>query len=164
MKLLVTVVLALVSVPVLAADQPSVHVKPVNLQGPRQLQSQTASAVVRDYLQSWQSLHDALNQNQSTLLDPFFVGTARDKLAATIQQQRTLGFRTSYNDLSHDIQIVFYSPEGLSIQLIDNVEYDEEVFDHDKLLTKQRVHGRYIAILTPAEARWRVRLFQGAPQ
>ncbi len=102
-------------------------------------------------------------KTKARCLTPSSLVQRGDKLAATIQQQRTLGFCTSYNDLSHDIQIVFYSPEGLSIQLIDNVEYDEEVFDHDKVLAKQRVHGRYIAILTPAEARWRVRLFQAAP-
>ncbi|WP_158748699.1 hypothetical protein [Acidobacterium sp. S8] len=145
-------------------DQVSVHVQPTNFQGPRQLQGQTQSAVIRDYLQSWQSLHTALDQNNAALLDPDFVGTAHDKLAATIQQQASLGIRTRYQDRAHDIQIVFYSPEGLSIQLIDNVDYDTQVLDHDKVLTTQRVHARYVVVLTPAEARWRVRLFQADSQ
>jgi hypothetical protein len=59
---------------------------------------------------------------------------------------------------------VYYSPEGLSIQLIDNVEYDVEILDHDKVQTTQRVHARYIVVLTPAEVRWRVRVFQAQPE
>jgi hypothetical protein len=34
------------------------------------------------------------------------------------------------------------------------------VFDHDKQLTTQQVHAHYIVVLTPAEVRWRVRVFQ----
>ena len=81
-----------------------------------------------------------------------------------MQQQAALGIKTRYHDRSHDLRIVFYSPEGLSIQLIDNVEYDEQVIDHDKVLTTQRVRARYIVVLTPAEVQWRVRIFQGEPE
>jgi hypothetical protein len=43
-----------------------------------------------------------------------------------------LGIRTRYRDLSHDLQIVFYSPEGLSVELTDKVEYEVQLIDHDK--------------------------------
>jgi hypothetical protein len=142
--------------------QTSVRVEPANLQGPRPLQEQTGTAAIRDYLQSWKSLRISLEQNRADLLDPDFVGTARDKLTRTIQEQAELGIRTSYQDRSHDLQIVFYSPEGLSMELIDKVEYDVQVFDHEKLQTTQRVNARYLVILTPAEVRWRVRIFQVA--
>lgn len=148
---------------VLLAQQPTVRVEPANLHGPRPLQQQTADSAIRDYLQSWQSMKSALAQNRADLLQPDFVGTAQEKLAATIHQQAALGLRTEYRDRSHDIQIVFYSPEGLSIQLVDNVEYDEQVFDHDHLLASHPVHARYIAVMTPSEVRWRVRIFQGSP-
>jgi hypothetical protein len=92
------------------------------------------------------------------------VGTAKEKLTDTIQEQTRLGLSTRYQDRSHDIQIVFYSPEGLSIQLIDNVEYDMQLLDHDKIQTTQRVHARYNVVLTPAEVRWRVRVFQADPE
>lgn len=143
-----------------AANQPSVHVDPSHLQGPRQLAPQTAAAVVRDYLESWQSMAAALQQNSPNLLDANFVGTAHDKLADTVHEQAVMGIHTRYRDLSHDLQIVFYSPEGLSIQLIDNVEYDEQVFLPDKELAARRMHARYVVVLTPSEVRWRVRLFQ----
>lgn len=146
------------------AAQASVHVEPTNLQGPRPLQEQTGTAVIRDYLQSWQSLRAAFEQNRADLLDSDFVGTAQEKLTDTIQQQARLGIRTQYVDRAHDLQIVFYSPEGLSIELTDKVEYDVQVLDHDKVTTTQRLSARYIVVLTPAEVRWRVRVFQAVPE
>jgi hypothetical protein len=144
----------------LLAQKATVHVTPPNLHGPRELKDQTASAAVRDYLESWTSMQVALSRNRVALLDPYFVGSARDKLAATIHDQTALGIHTRYHALRHNLQIVFYSPEGLSIQLVDNVQYDEQVFDHGKALTTERLQARYLVVLTPAETRWRVRIFQ----
>src|SRR5579884_2195607 len=114
----------------LQAQEPSVQVQPVNLQGPRALKDETKAAVVRDYLEAWQNLRAALEQNRPALLDRDFVGTAKDKLTDTIHDQVTTGISTRYLDRSHDLQIVFYSPEGLSIQLVDNVAYDVQLIDH----------------------------------
>jgi hypothetical protein len=148
----------------LRAQQPAVRVEPVKLQGPRPLEAQTATAVVRDYLQCWQSLNAASDQNRADLLDASFVGTALDKLSETIHEQAAMGIRTRYQDRSHDVRIIFYSPEGLSIQLLDDVEYDEQVLDHDKVLTTQPVHARYVVVLTPTEVQWRVRIFEADPE
>lgn len=159
------VIFAILATPfALRAEKATVRVEPANLHGPRPLQEQTATAVIRDYLQSWQSLKAALRQNRAALLDPDFVGTARDKLTDTVHEQAKMGIRTRYEDRAHDLQIVFYSPEGLSVQLIDNVEYDEQVIGKDKMLAKQRVRARYIVVMTPAETRWRVRIFQANPK
>ena len=148
----------------LLAAEPVVHVEPPHLHGPRELQDQTATAVVRDYLQSWQSLTAALRQNRADLLDRDFIGTAKDKLTDTIHEQAALGIHTSYQDRAHNIQIIFYSPDGLSIQLVDNVEYDQRVVDRQKVLTTQHTHTRYIVVMTPAETRWRVRILQSEPE
>jgi hypothetical protein len=148
----------------IGSAQTVVRVEPSELQGPRALSELTEKAAIRDYLQSWQSLKLALEQNRSDLLDPAFVGTAKDKLTETVQQQTALGILTRYQDTSHDIKIVFYSPEGLSIELADQVEYDVQVLDHDKVKTTQHVTARYVIILTPAEVRWRVRVFQAEPK
>jgi hypothetical protein len=147
-----------------AAAQPDVRVEPSHLEGPRTLQQQTADAAIRDYLEAWRSMGAALGQNRVDLLNADFVGTARSELADTIQQQAALGIRTLYQDRSHDIQIVFYSPEGLSIELTDTVEYDVQISDHDKPQTSQRVRARYLAILTPSEVSWRVRVLQASPE
>jgi hypothetical protein len=141
-------------------DQPTVQIKPPQLQGSRAIEKQTETAVFRDYLQSWKTLQSALDKNQSALLDQSFVGTARDKLANTIDEQLKLGIHTHYQDRSHELQIVFYSPEGLSIQIIDTVEYEQQVFDHDKIMVTKPIRNRYLIVLTPTETRWKVRIFQ----
>ncbi len=147
-----------------AAQEPSVRVEPSHLQGPRVLADQTASGVVRDYLEAWKTVGNALSQNRLDLLERDFTGTARDKLRETIQEQSKSGLTTRYQDLSHDLQIVFYSPEGLSIQLIDKVTYSIDVLDQGKVVTSQKVASRYNVVMTPAEVRWRVRIFQADPQ
>jgi hypothetical protein len=47
--------------------------------------------------------------------------------------------------------------------LLDTVEYDLQVLDHDKLQTTQHIRARYVAVLTPTEVRWKVRFFQAKP-
>ncbi len=164
MMKLVSVTLLLFAIPgALLADEATVRVEPPNPQATKQLQKQTASAAIRDYLQSWRILRAALEQNRPDLLEQSFVGTALDKLKDTIGQQADLGLHTTYQDRAHDLRVVFYSPDGLSIQLIDNAEYDQQVFDHDKVLATERVRQRYVVVLTPTEVRWRVRVFQADP-
>jgi len=148
----------------LLAQQSAVRVAPVHLDGPRPLNEQTQQAVIRDYLEAWQSVSAALAENRPALLDRDFVGTAKDKLIGTIRDQVTSGISTRYVDRSHDLQIVFYSPEGLSIQLLDTVQYDVQVIDHGKVQTTQKVDAHYVVVMTPAEVRWRVRVFQEQPE
>lgn len=151
---------ALATPPAALAYEASVRVEPPQLRGSRPMEKQTEAAVIRDYLQSWKSLQAAFDQNQATLLDAYFVGTAREKLGKTIEDQAKLGIHTHYLERAHDLQIVFYSPEGLSIQMTDAVEYEEQVFDHDRVLATKSIRKRYLVVLTPAEVRWRVRIFQ----
>jgi hypothetical protein len=146
------------------SDQPAVHVEPADNIGPRPLEEQTQKAVIRDYLQAWHSLSGALEQNRASLLDADFVGTARQKLADTIQEQTKLGIQTRYIDHAHDVKLVFYSPEGLSIQLVDTVDYDVQLLDQGKVQTTQHVRARYVAVLTPTEVQWKVRVFQAEPE
>jgi len=153
-----------VALPAFGGDEPTVHVQQPHLQGPRELQETTAKAVVQNYLESWHSMSQALGQNRPDLLDRDFVGAAREKLADTIKQQKIAKVSTTYRDRSHDVQILFYSPEGLSIQLADNVEYDVQLSSGGKSLGTQRVATKYIVVLTPSEVRWRVRIFQSEEQ
>jgi hypothetical protein len=142
------------------AAQPEVTVDTSQLKGPRPLEDQTKAAAIRDYLESWQGMNEALEQNQPSLLDEDFIGTARDKLADTIDEQAKAGIQTRYQDRAHHIQFLFYSPEGLSIELIDDAEYDVQVLDHDKPVSTVPASARYIVVLTPAEVRWKVRVMQ----
>lgn len=143
-----------------AADQPSVRVEPPNLHGSRTLEAQTEKSVVRDYLASWDTLSKALDQNQAGLLSQYFAGTALDALTNTIAEQTRLGIHTRYVPRSHDLQIIFYSPEGLSIQLTDNVQYDEQIIQQDKVLATRPVERHFLVVMTPSQVSWRVRIFQ----
>jgi len=146
-----------------ALDQPAVKVEP-NEAGPRALEARTKAAVIRDYLAAWQSMGTALGDNRPDLLDAYFVGTAKDKLAKTIAQQQEAGMSASYRDMSHDLSLVFYSPEGLSVQLLDKVEYEVQIRDHEKAHQSLHVSARYVAVLTPTEVRWKVRILQAKPE
>ncbi len=143
--------------------QPAVQVE-ADAVGPRALEEQTKTAVVRDYLQAWKSMSEALQQNRVDVLDTSYLGLAKEKLAEAVREQQELGIKTSYRDLSHHLKIVFYSPEGLSVQLVDTVEYDMQIVDHEQVLAPQHVRARYIAVLTPTEVRWKVRVFQAQPE
>lgn len=147
-----------------AADEPSVRVEPVDSSSPREVEPQTQQAVVRDYLLAWQTLNNAMQANQPGLLDSVFVGVAKDKLADTIKEQQKLGITTRYLDHSHDLKLVFYSPEGLSIQLLDTVEYDVQLLKGNDVQATQHIRTRYVAVLSPTEVRWKVRIFQAVAQ
>ena len=148
----------------LGSDPPAVRVEPTDSVGPRRLEKQTETAVIRDYLQAWRSLSGAFEQNRADLLDQDFTGAAKEKLADTIQEQVKLGIHTRYRDSAHDLRLVFYSPEELSVQLVDTVEYDMQILDGQKVQTTQHVRARYVAVLTPTEVRWKVRVFQAEPE
>ncbi|HEX3891114.1 MAG TPA: hypothetical protein VHW46_00960 [Terracidiphilus sp.] len=144
--------------------QATVHVKSPDVSGTRALQEQTATAAIRNYLQAWEGFKSAFEQNRVDALDRDFIGTAKDKLSATVQQQESLGIRSKYQDKVHDIQIVFYSPDGLSLELIDDVEYNVQLIDHDKAAGSRAVKARYVTVMTPTETKWRVRVFQALPE
>lgn len=145
-----------------ATTGPTVKVASMDSVGPRTVEKQTQVSVVRDYLRAWEMLDNAFQENHPDLLDGYFVGAAKEKLAVTIREQQTLGIQTTYGKQSHDIQVVFYSPEGLSIEIVDNAGYEVEVRDHGKVVGTQQVQAKYVAVLTPTESKWKVRVLQGA--
>lgn len=147
-----------------AAAQATVHVKVPDSSGTSTLKEPTASAAIQNYLQAWDGFRSAMAQNRADLLDSDFIGTAKDKLAATIQQQAALGIRSNYRDKSHDIQVVFYSRDGLSLQLTDDVEYDVQLVAPGQQAESQQVRARYVVVMTPTETKWRVRVFQAVPE
>lgn len=147
-----------------AAETPSVHVGPMGSVGPRAVEEQTKTALIQDYLHAWQTMGTALEQNRADLLGPYFVGAARDQISATIRQQQELGIQSLYRDQSHNIRVLFYSPEGLSIQLEDTVDLEVELRDSGKTVGKQHVRTKYVVLLTPTESKWKVRIFQSGSQ
>ena len=59
----------------LGAGQPSVNVSvnvaPMDKVGPRPVEAQTRTSVIRDYLQAWQGLSGALDRNDADSLDQY---------------------------------------------------------------------------------------------
>jgi hypothetical protein len=142
------------------ATTPSVKVAPTDSVGPRSVEKQTQASVVRDYLRAWETMDRALKSNRPELLDEYFVGDAKQKLTDTIREQEKQGIQSAYGNQSHDLQVVFYSPEGLSIEIVDTAGYEVEVRDHGKIIGTKQVQARYVAVLTPTESKWKVRVLQ----
>lgn len=147
----------------LGASTGSVQVIPPDVHGSRPVETATGRAVVRDYLQAWEGLQSALSHNSSPVLSRDFIGSALNTLTQTVDSQRKLGISTAYENLSHQLQIVFYSPNGLSIQLVDTVSYEEVLLQNGKPIGSKQMQNRYIAVLTPTATRWMVRVLQGTP-
>jgi len=147
-----------------ASTEPTVKVAPMDSVGPREVEDQTRTSIIRDYLAGWKAMDAAFSQNRPDLLDSAFVGKAREKLTGTIQEQQKLGIETSYQAESHDIKVVFYSPDGLSIQLLDNVVYEVNVKKQGQSIGTSHVSTRYVTVLSPTETKWKVRIFQGGTQ
>lgn len=145
---------------VLAAAPAQVHIETPLPTVPRPIEPETEHAAIRDYLQSWQAMQSAFQQNRTDLLDADFAGGAMSQLSSTIKEQSALGMHTQYQDTSHNIKFLFYSPEGLSIEFIDEVKFTLQVFDHGRLVATHHESARYLVVMSPAEVRWRVRIFQ----
>ncbi len=146
----------------MAADPVKVSLDTENTK-PREVEPATKTAVQRDYAAAWQSMIQALDQNQPELLQANFVGTAADKLAGTISEQRKAGLHRRYVDGGHQVQGVFYSAEGSGIELHDVAQLQVQLLDGDKVIHSENVTLKYIAILTAAEASWKVRILQAVP-
>jgi hypothetical protein len=168
-RVLAAIVPLLATMLLCAAETPDIRIAPLDsvgprTVGPRTLEKQTQVSLVRDYLQAWQSMTTAFQQQRPEILDGSFVGTAREQLGNRMQEQMKLGIQTLYRDRSHDLRVLFYSPEGLSIQMVDEVEFEVELRDGGKIIGTRHVRTAYMVVLTPAESRWKVRVFQSGAE
>ena len=143
----------------LAADSPKVEVSANNAK-PREVEDVTRAAIQREYTNAWKSLAEALANNNAGALDASFTGIARKALGERIAQQLQAGITVKIVDRGHDAQIVFYSPEGSSIQLKDVADLEIQYLDGGKVVHSERVKQNYIALLTVGEERWKVRVLQ----
>ena len=148
-------------VPVLATAQelPSVQLNADNAAG-KPLEELTRKAVTRDYAKAWNTLAKATEINNADLIDSDFVGVAADKLTTGIEQQAKSGLRRRYVDHGHKVDVLFYSPDGTSMQLRDTAQLEIQLLDGDKVLHTDNVTRQYISLMTPTEVRWKVRVLQ----
>ncbi|MGA7459144.1 MAG: hypothetical protein WBW69_02910 [Candidatus Korobacteraceae bacterium] len=147
---------------VLAASTPSIAIS-VEHAAPREIEETTQKALARDYAAAWQTMTEALDQNRADLLSTNFIGTADDKLTATIQQQTKAGLHQHITDQGHTVDAVFYSPEGSAIELHDIAHLQIDVMDGSKVIHTENATVHYVALLTAAENSWKVRVLEGVP-
>jgi hypothetical protein len=131
--------------------------------GPREIEDLTRQKVLHDYAAAWKTLATGLEQNRVDLLNDYFTGFAKDEFTRTIKEQAGTGIHRHYVDHGHKLEALFYSPDGGVLQLQDNIEYEEQVFDGAKLLHSETITARYLVLMTPAADRWMVRLLQDVP-
>ena len=158
-------VLALVSGPdgsVLAASAPAIMINTEHA-APREVEETTQKALARDYATAWQAMTEALDKNRADLLGANFIGTANEKLSATIQQQNKSGLHQHITDQGHSVDAVFYSPEGSAIELHDTANLQIDVMDGGKVIHTESATVHYVALLTAAENSWKIRVLEAVP-
>lgn len=148
--------------PVLAAGGPEVTLSIQNA-APRQVEDTTEKAIARDYAAAWQSMTSALDQNRADLLNATFIGTASEKLTATIAEQRKAGLHQRFVDKGHKVNVVFYSPEGSAMELQDTAQLEIQLLDGDKVVHSEGAIVHYVALLTAAADSWKVRVLEAVP-
>lgn len=129
----------------------------------RPVEDLTRKSVARDYARAWRTLNQALTQNRAEGLENDFVGVAQEKLAAAVEDQAKAGLHRRYVDHGHKVDVLFYSPDGVSIQLRDTANVELQVLDGDRLIHSEQLTLHYISLMTPTEVRWKVRLLQEIP-
>jgi hypothetical protein len=144
---------------ILADSKPAVHVNAGNA-APRQLEDTTEQAIARDYGAAWQALERALENNTAAPLNDYFTGFALDKLSQRVKDQKANGLTTRIIDRGHNVEAIFYSPDGSAIELKDTATLETQVLDGGKVLHSDQAQVRYWAIMTGAEDRWKVRVLQ----
>jgi len=130
---------------------------------PREVEDSTAQAVRRDYAQAWAAMSHALDQNNGSMLDANFAGTAREKLGRALKAQAANGLHRRIVDHGHSVRVTFYSLDGSAMQVEDTAQQETEYFDGGTLLKSEQGTVRYLAVLTPAENSWKVRILETVP-
>lgn len=148
----------------LAADNsPQVTLNSTKV-GPREVETLTQRAILRDYKFAWASLATALESNSAGSLNGLFVGPASTWLNDRVASQRKNGLSSRYENQTHKLDAVFYAPEGDVIELHDTAEYDLAILDGSKTIHSEHAVVHYVVLMTPGADRWVIRQLQSVPQ
>jgi len=147
-----------------AADSAPRVVLNTSKAGPRSMESQTESVILRDYTFAWTSLEQALESNSTAPISGLFAGTANTWLTNAVTGQRNSGLSSRYLNQNHKVEAVFYSPEGDMIELHDTADYDLQILDGGKAIHDEHVTVHYIVLMTPGADRWVIRQLQAVPK
>ncbi len=109
------------------------------------------------------AMADALNQNRADLLSANFIGTANDKLTATVCEQGKAGLHQRIVDQGHTVDAVSYSTEGSAIELHDTARLQLQLMDGNTVIHSEDATLHYVALLTAAENSCKVRMLETVP-
>lgn len=144
------------------AASDNVQITAANAQ-PREVEDATVQAIQRDYAKAWQTLAQAMSENRADLLNASFTGFAKEKLSQAISEQKQAGLSRKYVDKGHRLEIVFYSLEGSALEVRDTAQVEIQLLDGNKVVHREDATMRYVALMTPTENAWKVRVFQEVP-
>lgn len=144
-----------------AAPAPSVKIDASGA-APRQVEDSTVQAIERDYGAAWKSLAQAVDENRPELLGGF-VGAAKEQATQLIASQKKDGLHQRYVDHGHKAQVAFYSVDGSSILMHDTAQLEIQQLDGSNVVHSEQVTVHYLALLTPAENSWKVRVLESVP-
>ncbi len=130
---------------------------------PREVEESTQNAIGREYSAAWKNLSNGLANDDVNLIKKSFVGAAQDRFTDQIEQQKKAGLKTRYIDHGHQVDAVFYSTEGSALQLRDNADLEIQVLEGGKVVHSEQVKRQYVAIMTVADGRWKVRVLEELP-
>ena len=132
--------------------------------GPRSVESLTERGILRDYRYAWTSLAQALESNTFDSLEGPFTGDAKQWLRQTVLGQQQSGLTQRYLNQSHQVDAVFYAPEGDVIELHDTAQYRLQILDGNKMIHDEPVVVHYVVLMTPGADRWVIRQLQAVPR
>jgi len=144
------------------ADSPQVTLNGTQTQ-PRALEDATQQAVTKAYATAWKSMETALADNRTDVISQGFTGVALDRLTEQVKEQRATGITVKYVDNGHQLDATFYSPEGSAMELHDTAQLEMQVYSGGKLIHTENVTRKYVALLTVADDKWKVRSLQSEP-
>lgn len=130
---------------------------------PRPIEELTGRNVTRDYANAWRDLSEALDRNQSDLLNAYFTGFAKDNVSKLISDQKKTGVRVRYIDHGHQVKAFFYAPDGGEMQLLDKAKIEQQVLAGDQVIQQENTTRQYLVLMTPGADRWFIRSLELIP-
>jgi len=130
---------------------------------PRQVDDAVRQAIARDYSAAWQAMSEALAKNNPSVLNEYFAGFALEKTSGRIRDQRANNLTTRLIDHGHNVEAVFYSPDGSAMELRDTASIETQILDGSTVIHSDRSQITYYAIMTGAEDHWKVRVLESVP-
>jgi hypothetical protein len=81
-----------------------------------------------------------------------------------VKDQKEHGLTTRIIDRGHKVDAIFYSPDGAAIELKDTASIETQLLDGGTVIHSDQAQIQYYVIMTGAEDRWKVRVFESTQQ